>query len=114
MFFAIQKPGSAIITVMKLTRDDILKLAKLSRLKIDEAEVATFQAELSEILEYVAQLDNVDVQGVLPTYQVTGLTSQDQNAAREDEITEQVSQAELFKNLPQTEDQQIKVQRMIG
>ncbi len=99
---------------MKLSRDDILKLAKLSRLKLTEAEIAQYQSELSSILEYVEQLDAVDVSGLKPTYQVTGLTSEDQNAAREDTITRQVSPEELLKNVPKTEHGQIKVQRMIG
>ncbi len=99
---------------MKLSREDILKLARLSRLRLSEAEIATYQNELSAILEYVAQLDAVDVAGLEPTYQVTGLTSQNENATRTDEVTEQVSQEALFKNLPSIEDGHIKVNRMIG
>lgn len=99
---------------MKLTRDDILKLAKLSRLKLSEDEIEQYKTELSAILEYVAQLDSVDTSGVQPTYQVTGLTSQDDNATRGDEISDQVSQGELLKNVPHTENGHIRVQRMIG
>lgn len=99
---------------MKLSRDDVLKLAKLSRLKLSHEEVEKFRTELSAILDYVQQLDSVDVSGLKPTYQVTGLTSKDENATREDEVTEQVSQKELFKNLPEMEKDQIKVKRMIS
>lgn len=99
---------------MKLTREDILKLAKLSRLELDEAEISRYQQELSSILDYVKQLDAVDTTGVEPTYQVTGLTSQDTNATRSDEVTPQVQQDKLFKNLPNTEDDHIKVRRMVG
>lgn len=99
---------------MKLTRDDIIKLAKLSRLQLSEDEVQKYQTELSSILEYVEQLDAVDVSGLQPTYQVTGLTSNEPNATRSDTLVEQVSQDELFKNLPATQDGHIKVKRMIG
>ena len=100
---------------MKLSRDDILKLAKLSRLKLSEDEIEGYQKELSHILEYVEQLNTVDVTGLKPTYQVTGLTSQDPNAMREDKILEQVSQEELLKNVPKTEDDgHIRVKRMIA
>lgn len=99
---------------MKLTREDILKLAKLSRLTLSDDEIAKYQKELSEILAYVEQLESVDVSGLKPTYQVTGLTSQDENATRADEVTDQVSQPNLLKNVPQTEAGQIKVKRMIG
>jgi aspartyl-tRNA(Asn)/glutamyl-tRNA(Gln) amidotransferase subunit C len=99
---------------MKLTREDILKLARLSRLKLSEEEIEKYQKDLSTILEYVEQLDAVDVSDLKPTYQVTGLTSSGANATREDEVTDQVSQNELFKNLPATEDGHIKVKRMIA
>ena len=99
---------------MKLTRQEILKLAKLSRLKLSEDEVESYQKELGEILAYVKQLDSVDVSELKPTYQVTALTSEGLNATREDEITDQISQNELFKNVPQIEEGLIKVRRMIG
>lgn len=99
---------------MKLTRDDVQKLARLTRLKLSDDEIESFQNELSAILDYVRQLDSVDVSGLNPTYQVTGLTSEDENATREDIVTEQVSQSELFKNVPNKKDGHIKVKRMIG
>ena len=99
---------------MKLTRQDVLKLAKLSRLNLSDAEIEQYQNDLSEILEYVKQLEQVDVNGIKPTYQVTGLTSQSPNATREDVLTEQISQEQLFKNVPEVEKDQIKVKRMIG
>lgn len=99
---------------MKLSKEDVLKLAKLSRLQLSDQDVERFQNEISAILEYVAQLDSVDVRGVDPTYQVTGLTSQDENATRDDVVTGQVSQEELLKNVPKTEAGQIKVSRMIS
>lgn len=105
---------SDIITVMKLSRDDVLKLARLSRLTLTEEEIAQYQKELSDILSYVEQLEAVKIDNLTPTYQVTGLTSEEPNATREDEVTEQVSQQELLKNVPTTEKNQIKVKRMIG
>lgn len=99
---------------MKLSRDDILKLARLSRLQLSEAEIIQYQKELSAILDYVKQLESVDVSELEPTYQVTGITSNDPNATRKDEITDQVPQSELLKNVPQIEEGLIKVKRMIG
>jgi aspartyl-tRNA(Asn)/glutamyl-tRNA(Gln) amidotransferase subunit C len=57
----------------KLTREDVLRLAHLSRLRLSDDEVERFQGELSKILDYVEQLDQVDTQALEPTYQVTGL-----------------------------------------
>lgn len=99
---------------MKLSRDDVLKLAKLSRIQLTEDEIAQYQEELSAILDYVQQLEDVDTTGLAPTYQVTGLTTQDSNSARKDEVTEQVSHDSLMKNVPDHHDRLIKVKRMVG
>lgn len=99
---------------MKLSREDVLKLARLGRLKLSEDEIERYQKELSEIVEYVQKLDEIDVEGLQPTYQVSGLNSTDPGAMREDKIEQQVSQDELFKNVPSRLDDQIKVDRMIG
>jgi aspartyl-tRNA(Asn)/glutamyl-tRNA(Gln) amidotransferase subunit C len=95
----------------KLSRDDILKLARLARLRLTDDEVNAYQKELSAILDYVAQLDSVDTTGLEPTYQVTGLT----NVTRPDVVKNYgTTQEELLKNVPQREGALIKVRRMIG
>lgn len=98
---------------MKLTKEEVLKLAKLSRLQLTDDEVEKYQEELSAILSYVQQLESVDTEDLKPTYQVTGLTSQDDNATREDEETEQVAHEELMKNVPSSDGRHIKVKRMV-
>jgi aspartyl-tRNA(Asn)/glutamyl-tRNA(Gln) amidotransferase subunit C len=95
----------------KLNREDVLKLARLARLDLSDEEVEAFRGELSEILQYVEQLQKVDVKGLKPTNQVTGLT----NVTRPDEIKDYgYKVAELLKNVPATQDDQIKVKRMLG
>ncbi|MGI9028221.1 MAG: Asp-tRNA(Asn)/Glu-tRNA(Gln) amidotransferase subunit GatC [Candidatus Saccharimonadales bacterium] len=93
-----------------LTRDDILKLARLSKLDLSDEQVVRFRDELQAIVGYVEQLQSIDVTGLKPTNQVTGLT----NVTRPDEIIEYANQAELLKNLPDQENGQIKVKRMLA
>ena len=94
----------------KLTRDDILHLAKLARLHLSDEEISQFQDEISAILQYVEQLHDVNLEGVKPTYQVTGL----KNVMRPDEeIDYGASPEELLKNAPATEDGHIKVKRIL-
>jgi len=94
-----------------LTREDVLKLARLARLKLSDDEVAEYQKELAEILKYVEQLQDVDVTGLEPTSQVTSLT----NVTRKDEVVDYGYQAQdLLKNVPLVENDQLKVKRMIG
>lgn len=87
-----------------------MKLARLSRLHLTDEEIAQFTDEISAILGYVEQLQKVDLKGVEPTYQVTGL----KNVMRPDEIKDYgVSPEELLKNAPATEKGHIKVKRML-
>ena len=94
----------------KLSRDDVLKLARLARIELEEDEVDKFVTEFVAILKYVEQLQSVDVDGLEPTSQVTGL----KNVMRADEVVNYGYAAkDLLKNVPQVENDQIKVKRMI-
>lgn len=94
----------------ELTRDDVLQLARLARLDLTDEEAEAFRAELSAILEYVAQLNTADVIGLEPTTQVTGL----KNVMREDEVIDYgLSRDDLLRLVPKVQDGHIKVNRMI-
>lgn len=69
---------------MKLTKDQVKHVAKLARLGLTEVEVEKFQTQLSGILYYVEQLNEVNTDKVLPTAQVTGLA----NVMREDKVAQ--------------------------
>jgi aspartyl-tRNA(Asn)/glutamyl-tRNA(Gln) amidotransferase subunit C len=94
-----------------LTRDDVLKLARLARINMTADEVTEFTKEFNEILIYVEQLQAVDVSGLQPTSQVTGLV----NVTREDVVKSYGYDPKiLLKNVPKTQNDLIKVDRMIG
>lgn len=95
----------------KLSREEVLKLAQLARLALSEDDVKEFQSELSDILQYVEQLQQVDISGLKPTNQVTGLV----NVMRDDIVRDYGYQPrELLKNVPDVQEDQIKVNRMVG
>ena len=86
-------------------------MAQLARLGLTDEEVDEFSKELTAILEYVEQLADADVSGLQPTSQVTGLT----NVTRKDEVKQYgYEPLDLLKNVPATQDNLIKVKRMIG
>lgn len=95
----------------KLSREDVLKLARLARIELAEDELEEFTTEFDEILGYVEKLQQVDITGLEPTSQVTGLT----NVMRADEVRDYGYKPEdLLKNVPSVQDNQLKVKRMIG
>ena len=98
------------INMAEITRDDVLKLARLSKIKLADGEVDKFVVELGEIVKYVEQINSVDNEGLEPTDQVTGL----KNIMRLDEVHDyQQTTDELLKNAPDREKNLIKVKRVL-
>ena len=96
--------------MVKLNREDVLKLAKLARLELTEAEINNYQQEISQILAYVEQLQSVDTAELAPTNQVTGLV----NVMRQDKIIDYgYAPHSLLDNVPAVYDQQLQVKRMV-
>ncbi len=109
---AIEPPLLLYLNEMaELTREEILQLAQLSRLSLTDTEAEKFGVELAAILKYVEQLSSVDVTGLSPTTQVTGLT----NVTRDDVVIDYgYSKEDLLQNVPAVENNLLKVKRMIG
>ncbi|HUJ33540.1 MAG TPA: Asp-tRNA(Asn)/Glu-tRNA(Gln) amidotransferase subunit GatC [Candidatus Acidoferrum sp.] len=55
---------------MKITREDVLRVAELAHLELSPEEVETYRGQLDEILTYVAKLEELDVTSVEPMAQV--------------------------------------------
>lgn len=94
-----------------ITKDEVLKLAKLSQIDITDEEVTGFQKELESILSFVEMLNTVDTDGLEPTYQVNGLV----NSSREDlETPMPYAAKELLNCVPETKEDYITVPRMLS
>jgi len=94
----------------KITSEEIEKLAKLARVGLTEEEKGTLATDMTAVLEYVKQLDGVDVSNVEPTSQVTGLT----NVTRKDGVVRsEIVRSELLANAPDTENGFIKVKSVL-
>lgn len=58
-----------------LTREDVLHIAKLANLPIDDANIEKFREQLTETLNYVENLDELDTKNVKPTSHSTDVTN---------------------------------------
>ena len=96
---------------MKLKREQIDHIAKLARLELTEAELKKYGSQLSDVLNYIDQLKEVDTTDIEPTAQITGL----ENAWREDEKWDwrEIEIEEALKQAPELESGQIKVKRVL-
>jgi len=55
---------------MKITREDVVRVAELAHLELSESEFDTFSRQLDSILTYVEKLNELDTDGVAPMAQV--------------------------------------------
>lgn len=96
---------------MELKKEDIEHIANLARLDLSEDEKKMFQSQLSDVLSYVEQLQEVDTSSVELTAQVTGLT----NAYRADEKEDWDDQEReaAINEAPSVEAGHIKVKKVL-
>ena len=81
---------------MKINRETISKLASLSKLKFSENEMDLISTDLSKMLDFINQLENLDTDGVEPLIHV----NEEVNNWREDQIDDMLSQKAALYNSP--------------
>ena len=95
---------------MEITREDILHLADLSNFSLTEGEIKSLGTDLKNIIKYISQLDELNVEGIEPTYQVFEM----ENVWREDKILPQdVDREALLALAPDSQDNQVKVPKVL-
>jgi aspartyl-tRNA(Asn)/glutamyl-tRNA(Gln) amidotransferase subunit C len=81
---------------MSLSAEQVRWVAHLARLRLDEEEVQTFTRQLSQIVDYVAQLAEVDTEGIEPLAHALDIA----NVFRADEPAPSLPAAEALANAP--------------
>ena len=94
---------------MRLTREEVLHVARLARLAFTDEEVDRFTAQLSAILDHAARVSEVAADDVPPTSHAVPLV----NVLREDVVGECLPQDKALSTGPEVEDGRFKVPRMI-
>ena len=84
----------------RITRDEVLHVARLARLELTDDEVAKFQEQLSDILEAVSKVSELDLSDVPPTAHPLEIA----NAWAEDEPRPCLPLEEVFANAPDRDD----------
>ena len=94
---------------MKLSREEVLRIARLARLGLSEAEIDKMGEQLSDILENFEILKQVDTSDVPPTAQSIDL----QNVLRDDEIAPSLPSGEILANAPRKEGDYFRVRAVL-
>ena len=92
-----------------ITREDVEHISWLASIKISDEEKEKFVDQFNSILDYFHQLDEVDTEGIEPTYRVVDLA----NVFRDDVACKSLNQEEALKNAPKTENGYFKSPRIV-
>ena len=95
---------------MALTREEVLKIAKLSKLTFEEQEIEKFQIELNDILGYIDMLNEVDTSKIEPLVYINEAV----NNFREKEEKPSLEIDKVLLNAPESVENAIVVPKVVG
>jgi len=94
---------------MKLSREEVLHIARLARMGITDDEVDTLSDQLSDILDNFEVLQQVDTDDVPPTSQSIALN----NVIRDDTVAVSYSPEDILSNAPRREQDYFKIHAVL-
>jgi aspartyl-tRNA(Asn)/glutamyl-tRNA(Gln) amidotransferase subunit C len=92
-----------------ITRVDVEHIGWLASIKIEDEEKDELVEQFNSILDYFHQLDEVETDGIEPTYRVVDLS----NVFREDIACQSLSQEDALRNAPRLEQGYFKSPRIV-
>jgi aspartyl-tRNA(Asn)/glutamyl-tRNA(Gln) amidotransferase subunit C len=95
--------------IMKLSREEVLHIARLARLGLTKKELERFREQLSNILENFEVLQQVDTTDVPPTAQPIPL----QNVTKEDKVAASLPPDQILANAPRKEGEYFRVKAVL-
>ena len=93
---------------MNINQNVISKLARLSKLKFNEDEMKLISNDLSKMLDFINQLQDLDTEGIDPLIHV----NEEINNWREDQVQGMISQEEALSNSPVTDGTYFKLPKV--
>jgi aspartyl-tRNA(Asn)/glutamyl-tRNA(Gln) amidotransferase subunit C len=94
---------------MSVDIETVRRVARLARIKVSEEEAAALKSELSDILGWVEQLNEVDVEGVAPMTSVVPMRMKE----RPDEVTDGDRAQDILANAPASQDRYFLVPKVV-
>ncbi len=95
---------------MQISDEEVLHIAKLARLKLEDNEIQNYKKNLQEILDFADTINNVDTSKVDETIG----TNEKYNVFRKDEIKEPQNREELLQNAPSQDEGMFHIPKVIG
>ena len=92
-----------------ISKDEVKHIANLARIGATEKEIEKFSTDLSAVLDWIAQLEEVDVNDVLPMAHITGMN----NVDREDKTFDFFGQEKIVALFPESKNEYAKVKSVL-
>src|SRR6266571_4870414 len=98
---------------VKISREDVLRVAELAYLDLSEAELETYRAQIDEILEYIGKLNELNAGKVEPMAQVLTTDQQADATLREDLVVPCAVAEDVLAHAPDPEPPYFRVPKVI-
>ena len=95
---------------MKITKDEVIYVANLARLELNDESLDIFAGQIGNILDYIDKLNTIDTSGVAATSHAISLS----NAFREDKVEEHLDRDTALSNAPEKEEGSFVVPKVVG
>ena len=94
---------------MNFSREDVLFIAKLSRMKLSDEEISRYQEQISKLLNHFSMLSEVNTDSVVPTYQPFPI----ENVMGEDIVSPSLTCETVLINSPDCDGESFKVRAVM-
>jgi aspartyl-tRNA(Asn)/glutamyl-tRNA(Gln) amidotransferase subunit C len=98
---------------VKITREDVLRVAELAYLDLSEDELEKYRRQLDEILDYIGKLNELDTAGVEPMAQVLADDQAADATMREDLVVPSAVAEDVLRQAPDPEPPYFRVPKVI-
>ncbi len=98
---------------MKISREDVLRVADLAYLDLSEAELETYRKQIDDILEYIGKLNELDTTNVEPMAQVLADDQTADATLREDVVVPCATASQILIQAPDPEAPYFRVPKVI-
>lgn len=94
---------------MSVSKEDVLHIANLSKLYIEDEKLEKYTIDLSSMVDLANSLEAIDVEGVDPTNHILDI----KNVFRKDEVVPSVDREDILKNAPEAQGGCISVPKVV-
>ena len=93
-----------------ISRDEIIHIAKLAMLNLNEQEIDNYTKDMQEILGYAEMINNLDTSNIDETIAAT----EQKNVFRKDEVIQPQAREELLKNAPSQDEGMFRIPKVLN